>query len=263
MRIVMAGSLCYNLLTMDKPNLTGLVPAVADKIAPMLGDLLGAHASNIHSIHITGSAVIADYHEKLSDINSLVVLHNMDLRFVTFLAPLGGKYGKKRIAAPIVMTPEYIRKSLDAFPIEFLDFKLIHRTVYGPDILKDLEIARSPLRLQAEREIKTKLIGLRQGYISSLGKKEHLSSVLVRSFTGSMALFRAIISLLGKEPPVARAEVIAAFGTATRIDTAPFTNLLRLKTGQIKLSEHELRTLFERYYNALESTGTMIDGLPS
>ena len=131
---------------MEKANLIELVPAVADKIAPMLRDLLGEHASNIHSIHITGSAVISDYQEKLSDINSLVVLHNMDLKFITFLAPLGEKYGKKKIAAPIVMTPEYIGTSLDAFPIEFLDFKLIHKTVYGADILAGLEIARSPFR---------------------------------------------------------------------------------------------------------------------
>ena len=119
-------------------NITGLNPAVADKITPMVEDLLGEHASNIHSFHLVGSAVIPDYHEKLSDINSVVVLHNMDLRFIKFLAPLGKKYGKKRIAAPLVMTPEYIKTSLDAFPIEFLDFKLIHKTVYGHDLLQDL-----------------------------------------------------------------------------------------------------------------------------
>ncbi len=256
--------LCYNHLTMKTIDLNGLPLPVVDRITPMLNDLLnGGHAPNIHSIHITGSAVISDYNEKMSDINSVVVLHEMDLQFLAFLAPLGKKYGKKRIAAPFVMTPGYIKSSLDAFPVEFLDFKLIHKTVYGPDLFRDLEIGRSPLRLQCEREIKTKLIHLRQGYISSLGKKEHLSAVLIRSFTGSMALFRAIISLLGKEPPVARAEVIAAFGSAARIDTAVFENLLRLKLGLIKLSEQELHSLFDRYYHALESTEKTIDELPA
>ncbi len=248
---------------MDKLNLAGLIPSVAEKILPMVHDLLSEHAANIHSVHITGSAVISDYNEKLSDINSVVVLHNMDLKFITFLAPLGKKYGKKRIAAPLVMTPEYIRSSLDAFPVEFLDFRLIHRTVYGPDIFKDLEVARLPLRLQCEREIKTKVIGLRQGYISSLGKKEHLSPVLVRSFTGSMALLRAIIHMLGKEPPVLRSDVIATFGAAAGIDTAVFENILRLKTGHLKPSEHELHSLFEHYYHALEATGKIVDGLPA
>ncbi len=247
---------------MEKADLAGLVPAVAEKIAPMLDDLLAGHGSNIHSIHVTGSAVISDYHEKLSDINSVVVLHNMDLRFVAFLAPLGKKYGKKRIAAPLVMTPEYVHDSLDAFPVEFLDFKLIHKTVYGPDIFAGLEIARAPLRLQVEREVKTKIIGLRQGYISSLGRREHLSMVLVRSFTGSMALLRAIISLLGKEPPVARTEVITTFGAATKISTESFETLLKLKAKLLKPSAEELSSLFESYYRSLESTAKIIDDLP-
>ena len=159
------------------------------------------------------------------------------------------------------MTPEYIDRSLDAFPIEFLDFKRLHKTVYGQDLLKDLQITTPNLRLQCEREIKTKLIGLRQEYLSSLGKKKLVAAVLVRSFTGSMALFRAIITLLGKEPPVPRAEVIAMLGSATGIDTEIFEKLLMLKAELLKPSEQELASFFERYYNALEATGKIIDDL--
>ncbi len=246
---------------MNDLNVMGLNPAVAEKITPMVEDMLREHASNIHSFHIVGSAVIPDYNEKLSDINSVVVLHNMDLQFIKFLAPLGKKYGKKKVAAPLVMTPEYIDRSLDAFPIEFLDFKRLHKTVYGHDLLKDLQINTPSLRLQCEREIKIKLIGLRQEYLSSLGKKELIAAVLVRSFTGSMALFRAMITLLGKEPPVPRAEVITMLGSETGIDTGIFEKLLMLKSDLLKPSEQELASFFERYYNALEATGKIIDDL--
>jgi hypothetical protein len=246
---------------MNNPDFTGLNTVVAEKLSPMVEDILKGHASNIHSFHVVGSAVLPDYNEKISDINSVVVLHCMDLRFVEFLAPLGKKYGKKRIAAPLVMTPEYITGSLDAFPVEFFDFKLIHKTVYGDDLLRGLEIDEKNLRLQCEREVKTKLINARQGYISSLGKKEPLEAALVRSITGSMALFRAIIVLLGKEPPAPRAEVITALAAATGLDTDIFQKLLMLKAGLIRPTEQELRTLFERYYQALESTGKIIDAL--
>lgn len=246
---------------MKELDLTGLVPAVAMKISPMISEIVSAHAANVHSIHVSGSAVLPDYDEKLSDINSVVVLDTMDLAFLTFLAPLGKKYGKKRIAAPLVMTPDYITRSLDSFPVEFLDFKLVHRTVYGNDILQGLQIDVRNLRLQCEREVKTRLINLRQGYLSSLGKRDFLSSILVRSITGSMALFRAIILLLGKEPPIARIEVIRAFGSAAAISTDIFETLLRLKSGLLKPSEHELLALFENYYRALESTEKTIDAL--
>ena len=246
---------------MNNLNFSGLNSAVAEKITPMAGELLREHASNIHSFHIVGSAVITDYNEKLSDINSVVVLHKMDLQFIVFLAPLGKKYGKRRIAAPLVMTPAYISASLDAFPVEFLDFKLLHKTVYGNDLLQDLEITRPNLRLQCERELKTKLIHLRQGYISSLGKKEALAAMLVRSITGSMALFRAIITLLGKEPPIPRTEVIQSLRSASGIDTGIFEKLLLLKASLLKPSERELTSLFEQYYHALESAGKIIDDL--
>jgi hypothetical protein len=62
----------------------------------------------------------------------------MDLKFLKFLAPLGKKFGRKRIAAPLIMTPEYIDTSLDVFPIEFFNIQQLHLTVYGDDIWLDL-----------------------------------------------------------------------------------------------------------------------------
>jgi hypothetical protein len=246
---------------MNMPDTSKLPPSVAEKISPMLKDMLTSQGAKIHSFHIVGSAVIPDYNEKLSDINSVVVLHDMDLQFIEFLAPLGGKYGKKKISAPLVMTPRYIKDSLDSFPIEFLDFKLVHATLYGDDLFASLEPDRMHLRLQCEREIKTKQIGLRQEYVSSLGKKEHLSGALTRSFTGSMPLFRAVILLLGKNPPVARTEVISEFTACCGIDREILQDLLALKNARLKPSEQALRAMFERYYRSLETIGKIIDEL--
>lgn len=246
---------------MRKPIFTDLIPSVANKISPLVDEIIQEHSQNVHSIHIVGSAVIPDYDEKLSDINSLVILHNMNLKFITFLAPLGKKYAKKRISAPLVMTPEYIRKSIDAFPVEFLDFKLIHKTVYGEDIFSNIAIDKHSLRLQCERDIKIKLMGLRQGFLASLGKKEHLAGGLVRSITGTIALFRAIIVLLGKEPPLSRTDVINALGVEAGIETDIFKKLLMLKGGTVKPTDRELRSLFEEYYNVLESIERITDDL--
>jgi hypothetical protein len=263
MRIVRGRVLCYNPTTMIQAHYEGLQPVVAGKIAPMVDEMLAERGKNIHSIHLVGSAVMPDYNENLSDVNSVVVLHDMDLRFIAFLAPLGRKYGRKGIAAPLVLTPAYIRDSLDAFPIEFQDFKLIHATLFGEDIFAGLDIPKQYLRLQCEREIKTKQLGLRQGYLSVLGRKKELSSLLIRSFTGSMALFRAIIFLQGKQPPLPRAEVIELFGSCCNIDMQILRGLLDLKTGRSTPSEAELHSLFERYYQSLEAVGKTVDELPA
>jgi predicted nucleotidyltransferase len=153
-------------------KLENLATFVSQQIRPFIDEIMNKYHENIHSIHIVGSAVTEDFNEKTSDINSVFVLKKMDLKFIELLAPLGKRYKKKGIAAPLIMTPEYINNSLDVFPIEFLDFRHIHKTVYGEDILNDIDIKMDDLRHQCEREVKSKLIGLRQGYISSQGDRK-------------------------------------------------------------------------------------------
>jgi len=243
------------------PDLTldALKPAAARKIKPFLEEMLAGYREKIHSIHITGTAVTDDFDEKVSDINSVMVLKEMDLKFLELLAPLGKKYGKQKVAAPLIMIPGYIESSLDVFPIEFLNFKRIHSTVFGEDIFKDLAIDRMDLRHQCERELKSKLIWLRQGYLSSQGNKKLLTEGFVRSITGYIPLFRGIIMLSGSEPPVKQSDVIAALGKETGVNTDVFARVLKEKHEKIKLTIEELNTIFEEYYAATEKLGAIVD----
>lgn len=242
-------------------RLENLVPVVAQRIGPFLEDILNRYPENIHSIHITGSSVTEDYDERTSDINSIMVLKSMDLKFIELIAPLGKKYGKKGIAAPLIMTPDYIKSSLDVFPVEFHDFKLIHETVFGPDILQDVEIDMADLRYQCERDIKSKLIGIRQGYISTQGNKHLLIERFASSITGLMPLFRGITRLMGKEPPVRRDEVIRVLSESTSVNTDIYGKILDMKRGRFKPTTDELTNFFEQYYITTERIGKVIDEL--
>lgn len=240
--------------------LDNIKPIVSERIKPFFEEILLSY-SDIHSIHIVGSSLTEDYHEKTSHIDSLFVLKTMDLKFVELLAPLGRKYHKKGVAAPLVMTPDYIRTSLDVFPMEFAECKFIHQTVFGEDILRDIEISMPDLRQQCEREIKSKMIGLRQAYISSVGDRRMLTERFVHSIAGFMPLFRGIILLMGKERPVREDHVISELSTATGINTDIFRKILDLKRRENTLSKDEMNTVFEEYYEATEKIGDIIDEL--
>lgn len=236
-----------------------LDPVVAKRAGSFLEDVVSSCGGNLHSMHVVGSAVTSDFDPNASDINSLVVLKDMDLGFIESLAPLGRKYGARGVAAPVIMTPRYIADSLDAFPVEFLDFKLIHKTVYGEDILAGISLDKGHLRLQCEREVKVSLVGLRQGYLMSLGKRKSVMGLLSRSITSCMPVFRAIVYLHGSEPPVGRADVIQAL--SGKADIEPFKDALRIKIGSLKPDERALKDIFESYYRAIESLGAMINDL--
>jgi len=246
---------------MGKLVLDKLKPIVAEKIRPFIEEILDSYSDNVHSIHIVGSSLTDDYHEKTSDINSIFVLKQMELKFIELLAPFGRKYRKNCVAAPLVMTPDYIRTSLDVFPIEFADCKLIHQTVFGEEILKDIEISMADLRHQCEREIKSKLIWIRQAYISSVGDRRILTERFVNSIAGYMPLFRGIIWLMGKERPIGKYQVISFLSDSTGIKTDIFRKILDVKRQNRMLAQDEMKTVFEEYYEATEKIGKVIDEL--
>jgi predicted nucleotidyltransferase len=235
--------------------------AIKDRYQPFLEVLLEDHKDKIHSVYIVGSALTRDFEPKISDINSVIVLHEMDLKFLELLAPLGKKYGKKRISAPLIMTPAYIDNSRDVFPIEFLNIKLLHHIVFGQDIFKDLDIDRSDLRHQCERELKVKLIGLRQGYISTAGDQKILARGFADSLAGYMPLFKTIIVLLGRETPQNNQEILSVLTDITGVRTDAFKQVLALKKRQTKPTIEKLNIVFEDYYEVIEKLGEIIDAL--
>lgn len=244
---------------MKEIRLEGLNPVVSERLSPFIKEVLDGHDENIHSMYIVGSSVTADFNEKTSDINSVVVLNKMDFGFIEFLSPMGKKYSKKRVAAPLILTPDYIRDSLDVFPIEFHDFRLIHRTVSGEDIFKDLRVDKEYLRLQCEREIKARLVGIRQGCISSLGEKERLAGMLLQSLRGVMPIIRAVVFLYGTEPPLLRRETVAKFHEMTGIEVDVFIKILALRDMTSKPSKEEILDIFHRYHDVLEQAGKIIN----
>ncbi len=166
-----------------------------------------------------------------------------------------------KVASPLIMTPEYIDNSKDVFPVEFLSIKVAHRTVYGEDVFSTLSLDNSHLRHQCEREVKVKLIGLRQGYLTTMGDARALTQSYIDSITGYIPLFRAIITCKDGEPPVLYAEVLRKLSEITGVDCTVYEKLLREKRSKDKLGKAEVDRLFEEYYDATAKLSGIINEL--
>jgi hypothetical protein len=233
--------------------------AAIEKFQLFQHEIMGRCQTNIHSIAVTGSVLTADFNPDKSDINSIFVLHKMDLKFLEILATLGKKYRKKRIGVPLIMTPGYITDSLDVFPMEFLNINMLHYNIHGEDLFSKLEIIPSNLRLQCERELKARLIGLRQGYITSMGDRKMLMTMFFNSISGYIPLFRAIIFLLGKEPPLINDDVLTTLTAASGVETTVFKTVLQYKKQPLKLTLEQINAIFQDYYAATEKLGNITD----
>ncbi len=249
---------------MDELRLSGVAPGIAEKVAPFLKDVVTGFApgGQLHSVYIVGSVLTPDYHPKTSDINSVVLLDHVDLEAIRRLAAIAKPHAKKNrsISLPLVMTPAHIRGSVNVFPVEYLNFRLVHEAVWGRDIFSGLEIDRKDLRLQCERELEVMLVGLRQGYLKMVEDDKKLTEAFFSSIKSYVPLFRGLIHLLGGEtPPVAARDVIERLSAITGVNTYAFAKVHERKRFGTKLSSVELGTAFEQYYEAASRLAEITD----
>jgi hypothetical protein len=72
-----------------------------------------------------------------------------------------------------------------------------YRVLFGEDLLAGLSFQTEHVRLQCEREIRSKLLLFRRAYIESEGAPKRLKQVLDRGWPSLQAIFRGVLFLKG------------------------------------------------------------------
>lgn len=218
-----------------------------------------SYGHELEVVALYGSAARGEYVPGKSDLNFLVVLAASAIHSLRQAVPLTEKWRGYGVAVPTVITRGYIQESLDTFPIEFLNLKRHHRTIFGPELLKDLEIPRRDLRLQVERELKSKLMYLRQGLLSSGYAREELRGLLFKTLTPLMELFNALLFLKNETLPDKQREVFARVAEMTELDASCFEELFRLVERENRAYRDELWQLADRYMVQIEKVAQFVD----
>ena len=223
----------------------------------MLADLEESLGDRLHSVVLYGSTARGDYEKATSDLNLLVVLENLDPSTLETLEPAFTHWRKVNQPVPRIFSPTLIAESVDVFPIEFLDISQRRIVLHGKDPFEELEIHVDHLRLQCERELREKMMRLREAFIETRGKSKALKRLLTESYPSFVALFRGCLHLMDQEVPIHNEEVVAAFGKQAELDTAPFLEIERLRGGET--TDSDPRALFDRYYQELTKAVHRVD----
>jgi len=211
----------------------------------------------LRSVVLYGSAARGDYQRLASDLNLILVLEDLDPATLEALTPALGRWRLKGHPLPHLFSPALIRESADVFPIEFLDIQSNRITLHGEDPFAGVTVGREHLRLQCERELKEKLMRLREAYVEVHDKPRVLRNLLTDSYTTFASLFRGCRHLLGREVPGGTSAVVAAFCDWAELDRGPFEIVHRLKKGEE--ADGDLKALFARYYQELGKAVRAVD----
>jgi hypothetical protein len=191
----------------------------------------------------------------------MIVLSEDGIEELGRALPIVKKWRKKNVAIPLFLTETYVEKSLDVFPIEYFNFQRCHMPVFGKDVLKDLTFDSEFIRLQCERELKGKLLLLREAFLETSGKGRALKDVIRNSLPALVAIFEALLYLKGQPIPGGKRDIVRKTCEAFDMDKNVFDKLLDIKEDRLKTGDKETGALFKGYLIGMRKLVDLIDAL--
>lgn len=235
-------------------SLQGLFPEFVEDYRKIFGD-------DLVSVILFGSATGDDFRPGKSDINVMIALSEQGIDHLDRAIVAVEKWRKKKFAVPLFLTEAYVKTSLDVFPIEYLDLRENHLLIHGRDILDGLSFQPESVRLQCEREVKGKLLLLREAFLDSAGKEKVLRHVIRHSIQTFVAIFKALLFLKRDELPRERRHVVRAACEAFGLDAGLFEKLMDVKEERVPRHEVDLKGLFHDYLREVRNLSQKIDTL--
>lgn len=232
-----------------------------DIFVPLTQDYLQVFGKDLITLALYGSAAGGSYVKGKSDINLLVVLTPEGINRLEDGFALVKNWRKRNVAVPLVMTKSFIETSLDSYPIEFLNMKNNSILIYGENVLESIVFKPEDLRLQIERELKSKILLLREGYLESAGAARQLRQLISKSLTAFVSIFNAMLYLKHANAPRDKSVTIKEMNKIFKIDAAVFIICFEIRQNTDKLSGKEVVDVFKKYLQEIEKACLIIDGL--
>lgn len=152
-----------------------------------------------------------------------------------------------------LFTQEELLKSLDVFPLEFLDLKDSRKLLAGSDILNLLDVSAVNLRHECEFYLRSHILKLREGFIHPNRDVDYL---IRASLPSLFSIFRHLLHLLNIPVPKTNDEVIQSLSQIIPFKVDVFITVLN------RLSQKDLSSHFYSYLTELTVIVRYVDALP-
>lgn len=229
--------------------------------ANFIDDVKHTHRDNLVSVILYGSAAAGDFIPHESDYNILIVLEKIapvDLRSAHACMREWNRLGHP---VPVYFSVDEIENAGDVFPIEFHFMESARAVLYGRDVFENIKISDQYLRHQTEFELRSKLMMLRRRYIHDSVHPDRLTNLLADSLASFSAIFRAVLLLLGKIPPIKKRAIVRETVKELGLKGQAFEVIfeIRRQHADENIDEKELNDLFAEYMEQIESVIEKID----
>ncbi len=172
----------------------------ADALAFLERDLSAIFAGRLRSLVTFGESAPNAAVSTLALVDGLTVA---DLR--TCAGRVAG-WQRMGLATPLLLQADEFARSLDAFPFEFGAILASHEVVSGANPFDGLAVDAADLRRACEVQARSHLLHLREEYLETFGRSDHIADLVARSAPALAVLLGHVVRLTGRpvDVPVLR-----------------------------------------------------------
>ncbi len=184
----------------------------------------------------------------------IIVLEKDPQPFFEKLAPVTRFCKKHKLPLPLIVTRDFIRYSLDSYPLEFINIASDYINILDKeDLLKELEYDMRDIRLQMEREFKSKWLHTRLAILENAQNSKAVHAVIHRSLDAILPILKGLFFLRNESIPKTPEEVFQCSNEMTDFD---ITILKKVD----EVSAKELNTdMIREYLDVLEQLTSMME----
>ena len=203
-------------------------------------------------------------HDGDGALHSLAVIEGLTFRDLATCLPLAESWQRRRLAVPLMLSREELRRTVDIFPLEYASMIAAHAVILGVSPFEGLVISRDDLRRACEAQAKSHLIHLREAFLESHGETRSVAALIA----ASAAPFRALLTNIARLPegaaatfePAELSDESLARAAETRIGIAASVVrdvLSSATTGQASIGDPS--ALLARYIDAAQRVWDYVD----
>jgi hypothetical protein len=232
-----------------------------DTAAELAQELASLYGPRLSIALLYGSVARGEAIAGVSDINVLVLLDRVDPPALRLASSLARRWTRAGNTAPLLMSWSEWRGAADSFAIELADMRDAHLVLRGTDPLAGDPNDLRAMRLQAERELRGKLVQLRTGLLLSADRPEEIGRLLETALPSFATYLRAALRLAGRAAPLRTEEVIDQAASVVGFDPKPFLRVSEARRRKETLRAPADEALSTGYYDAALRTTEYVNSL--
>lgn len=178
---------------------------------------------------------VAEYADPIGKLHCIVIFDKDPEDLMQSMKKLRLWCAKNRLDFPLVVDREFIESSQDSYPLELLSFSHHYRNILNTkDLLSSLKLEKADVRLQMERELKSKWLLTRMALLEQTPTEAKIARIMKLSVSALLPVFKGFLYLSGTGIPRDLMSLLEQTQKVTGIDLSLLHSLTTLKRADLQ-----------------------------